>query len=59
VSLVVTHVLVVSVIQHVHRRWWLHRDVVTLAFILLKHIFLLLCVGMYSEGEGSMFTQYL
>jgi len=59
VSLAVTYVLVVSVIQHARHWWWLHRDVVTVGFVLLKHIFLLLCDGMCSEGDGSMFAQYL
>jgi len=58
-SLAVTRVLVVSVIQHARRWWWLHEDVVTVGFILLNRIFLLLCDGMYSEGDGSMFAQNL
>jgi len=58
-SLAVTHVLVVSVKQHARRWWWLHRDVATVSSVLLKHIFLLLCDGMYAEGDGSMFAQNL
>jgi hypothetical protein len=58
-SLAVTHLLVVSVKQHACHWWWLRRHVVTVGFMLLKHIFLLLCDGMYFEGYGSKFAQNL
>jgi hypothetical protein len=58
-SLAVTHVLVVSVIQHACHKWWLCWIVVIAAFILLKHTFLLLCDGMNSDGYGSLVVQNL